>query len=248
MQVGGRPAAVLDIGERRVLVQLPVELPPGQTTVVMTVRGAASAPASIRLEPYAPVLLRLSREPPLGDVLHSCQPGAAVAAGEIVTAIATGLGATNPVVPTGARAPASPPAATLVKPKISVLWQEAEVLESVLIPGEIGLYRIRFRVPPGDGWHPMALHIAGYDSFPLILPVGSGLINVSAPTWQNRSDCAGVSHGGTRLRKFPRYCWTTGVRCRPAKSAGHVGRHNRHSEGFLRQERPAQSIMLTASR
>jgi len=71
-----------------------------------------------------------------------------------------------------------------VKPKISVLWQDAEVLESVLIPGEIGLYRIRFRVPPGDGWHPMALHIAGYDSFPLILPVGSGLINVSAATWR----------------------------------------------------------------
>jgi uncharacterized protein (TIGR03437 family) len=59
-------------------------------------------------------------------------------------------------------APSSPPARTLATPKILIGGQQSEVLESVLDPGELGVYRVTFKVPAiGDGPQEVALSIGG---------------------------------------------------------------------------------------
>src|SRR5262245_20674363 len=55
-QVGGREAAVISRGFTQVVIQIPVELVPGPTTVVVISNGARLDPYSITLDSYAPGL------------------------------------------------------------------------------------------------------------------------------------------------------------------------------------------------
>jgi len=158
VQVGGRPAAILAIAGSALGVQLPVELPPGPTAVVMTSRGISTPPYSITLDAYAPLLLN-------GPHLIGTYCPALAPAGTRL--IAFGLGPTNPSVLAGAEVPASPPASTVVKPSVTVAGRPAEVLASVLAPGRNeGIYHVDLRVPPGipDGLHPLVLSIGGYEA------------------------------------------------------------------------------------
>src|SRR5215469_3096712 len=57
VQVGGRPAAVLTlVSPTQIAIQLPVEFPPGPTTLVVTTRSGTSSPFNITLDSYAPTL------------------------------------------------------------------------------------------------------------------------------------------------------------------------------------------------
>jgi uncharacterized protein (TIGR03437 family) len=91
-------------------------------------------------------------------------PATPAAAGDILAIFCTGLGAVNPAVPDGAGAPASPPAATVATPSVSIGGRPAKVPFSGLSPGFVGLYQIDVIVPDGitpGNQVPVVLSIAG---------------------------------------------------------------------------------------
>jgi uncharacterized protein (TIGR03437 family) len=72
------------------------------------------------------------------------------AAGEVLEIYATGLGATNPMVPAGTAAPAKPPLAEArLKPQVLIGDKAAPVLFAGLVPGFAGLYQVNAMVPAG---------------------------------------------------------------------------------------------------
>lgn len=177
--VGGRPAAVLVQGEDRLILALPIDVPLGAAELILTSRGVASPPVSIILVPHAPVLASTQFWP--GVYCPVLAPWG-------TTLVAYGLGRTDPIVPAGAVAPASPLASTVVKPEVIVGGRQAEVLRSNLVPGRTndGSYAIDFRVPPGtpDGNHPILIRIGGQYSNTEILRVSGAAIRSSASHWE----------------------------------------------------------------
>jgi uncharacterized protein (TIGR03437 family) len=178
VEIGTGSAAVLGLfyddwggenaGFEYLVVVLPMELPAGETTLVVTTAAGSSVPFPIHVDEYAPALFSGFF---LGRKAVNCAPaGETPVAGAIVTANAVGLGPTN----SGLNS------ATLVNPRITVGGQPAHVIESALT-SEPGWYQVSFRVPPGDGYHEVVLEIAGRRSNPLFLPVGKGVISWGNP-------------------------------------------------------------------
>jgi uncharacterized protein (TIGR03437 family) len=223
VRVGGIPAAVLGYqvfypnegGERGLQIQLPVELPPGPTTLVITTGGATSDAFPIMIEPYAPDLVgrgtapvalagpfaavRFDRALPSGGFGPPyCSTGQPPKAGELVRVYAAGLGATDTPIATGTPAPVSPLANTLSTPTILVGGRTAEVIESVLAPGEIGVYRVTFRIPDpaGEGWPDITLGIGGKSSSQASLFYAIGPAHAaSAESIQTAPSCASLAVG-----------------------------------------------------
>lgn len=223
VRVGGIPAAVLGYqvfypnegGERGLQIQLPVDLPPGPTTLVITTGGASSDAFPITIEPYAPDLVgrgtapvalagpfaavRFDRALPSGGFGPPyCSTGQPPKAGELVRVYAAGLGATDTPIATGAPAPVSPLAHTLSTPTILVGGRTAEVIESVLAPGEIAVYRVTFRIPDpaGEGWPDITLSIGGKSSSQASLSYAIGPPHfASAESIQTASSCGSLAVG-----------------------------------------------------
>ena len=173
--VGSKPAAVTLAIPTQLVIQIPVDAPPGPTTI----RVGNSAAFSITLSQYAPGLLsRGGTGTGLVQAVHS-QSGDAVdafnpaAPGESLSLYAVGLGATNPVVSTGSPAPVTPAAPTVATPSLTVGGIAASVQFAGAAPAQTGIYLVQFTLPsnvPG-GNQPIVLSIGGADSQMLTLPV-----------------------------------------------------------------------------
>jgi uncharacterized protein (TIGR03437 family) len=194
-QVGGQAAPVLQrprwydanntvIGDLLV-IQIPMELTAGPTTLEVLAGGVTSASFPLLLNFYNPILVvsggpRYARFehvlPGAGFMPISCFPGEIPKPGDLLAAYAIGLGPTDPAIPNGVATPAAPLAHTLAKASITVGGQAAEVLESILVPGEVGLYRVTFKVPStANGLLAISLGIGGAISADSYLPVGQAL-------------------------------------------------------------------------
>ena len=176
--VGGRPAAILGYGKEEPVgewleVQILVELTPGVTTLELTSGGVTATPVSVTIDQYAPQISRVPAD---------CSLGWTFKPGERAELYAIGLGVTNPIVSTGVAAPALPLAHTLVMPRVSFEGRPMEVLESVLAPGEVGIYRVRFKVPAAEGFYRLDLGMGEKISngTPSV-PVGNLIVHGSAP-------------------------------------------------------------------
>jgi uncharacterized protein (TIGR03437 family) len=177
VRVGGRPAVVLGYGYEEPVgawldVQIPVDLTPGPAALEVTSGGVSAEPFPVTIDPFSPELYRLPVD---------CSPGGTLKPGDRGVLYAIGLGATNPVVATGVAAPASPLAHTLVMPGVAFQGQPVEVFESVLAPGEVGIYRVTFKVPAAQGFQRLELGIGGkISSGTPSVPVGNTLSHGSA--------------------------------------------------------------------
>lgn len=188
--VGGRQARVLGIPDWYsvgIEVQVPTELTPGTTTVIVTTKAGSSPAFPITLDMYSPGLLPGVNIPRLSNPSSGCYSRAA-SPGDAVTVYATGLGPTNPPVPTGAAAPAEPAATTVVKPVVTVGGKVVELLDSSLSPGSAGQYSVTFRAPAMTGLLGVTVSIGGQTSNTVPLPIGgtytsSTFLTVGAATW-----------------------------------------------------------------
>jgi uncharacterized protein (TIGR03437 family) len=154
VRVGGLSAPVWRTdplyGIRLVYFQMPAELPTGPTNVVIVSGGKSSEAVAIVLDAYAPALIGGRIERGLSGGMFSawsCASGQTPRPGDLVRAYVYGLGATDHLVFAGTASPANPLAKTLATPVVMIGDQKAEVVESVLSPGEIGIYRVTFKVP-----------------------------------------------------------------------------------------------------
>jgi uncharacterized protein (TIGR03437 family) len=153
--INGKPAFVYYISPTQINVQAPSDTAVGAVSVVVTNRGAASAPASAQLQAVAPAFFQYpgadyataSRLPDYAAVADPAAVLGTVAAkpGDLVVLWGTGFGATNPPTPAGTVVSGAPVVVTA--PTVMVGGVAAQVLSTVLTTGCAGLYQVTIRIP-----------------------------------------------------------------------------------------------------
>ena len=121
VQLGGKAAAVLTpASPTQIAIQLPVDLAPGPTTLVVRTSAGTSAPFPITLDAYAPTLRGAGSE---------CKTGVDT----FLEVIDEGLGSTDPPVATGETTSPASLARTLVTPSVTLDGVQTGVITSVLV-------------------------------------------------------------------------------------------------------------------
>jgi uncharacterized protein (TIGR03437 family) len=172
--VNNRAAPILFASAKQVNILIPNDTEPGEAVVRLERDGQASNQVSVKVQPFAPRVLRFGRDLPpsieglldygiaqiggTNPVAYAVPPTPglvtrAVRRGEILTLYGFGLGRTNPLVPDGALPPSSEPLARVTPaPRVhfggSGIGGTAAIVDADfigLIP--IGLYQINVRVP-----------------------------------------------------------------------------------------------------
>jgi uncharacterized protein (TIGR03437 family) len=154
MLVGAVDAPLYSLSDGRLDVQIPFELAPNrQYQVIASVNGALTLPDTIDVSPVSPGVLTAADGTAVTQHADSTpvDQGHPATRSEMVTIYLSGMGATNPPVPSGQLAPSPGPQAT-VPAAVTVNGQNAVVPFAGLTPGGIGLYQINFQVPPGAGF------------------------------------------------------------------------------------------------
>ena len=174
--IGEKEAPLFYVGPGQVNVQVPVELAPDrQLQVVVETNGVPSAPEPLQTAGSRPGIFTLG--PPYdeqGAILIANTNRLAMPAtpgipsepariGRFISIYCTGLGATDPTVPSGQPATSEPLA--VVKTAVTVLIgeQPAAVNFAGLAPGFVGVYQVNAEVPPG---------ITAGDAIPVVLIQG----------------------------------------------------------------------------
>lgn len=161
-QVGPYQAPLYFLSNGQVNIQIPAEISgTQQVPIVLSVNGALTLPVMLSVVPSGPGVLSMfdGPTPPSvqngahiiaqhlnGSAVTTASPGKP---GEYLVMYLVGLGATDPAVPSGMAAPASPLSNVTVKPVVTVDSQQSNVYFAGLTPGFVGLYQIDFQVPTG---------------------------------------------------------------------------------------------------
>ena len=148
--IGGIAAPLYYVSPGQITAEVPFELSPNeQVQVIVNANGALSTPGVVQLSAVSPGIAVL----PNGDAIATHLNGALVTEtlpaqpGEFLVLYASGLGATNNPVATGAASPSNPLASALSVPALTVNSEAASVLFAGLTPTLVGLYQIDFQVP-----------------------------------------------------------------------------------------------------
>jgi uncharacterized protein (TIGR03437 family) len=175
VSIGGFPAPLFYGSDGQINAQLPNELAPGQQyELLASVNGFYSNPITVNTTALQPGLASFAD----GTVIaqdtsyqlitadHPAHPG------EAIILYATGMGATNPAVATGAVTPQSPLSNAVVQPQVTVGTANAKVLFAGLSPGSVGLYQIDVVIPSGiTGNVPLVVTQNGVASNTVTVPV-----------------------------------------------------------------------------
>jgi uncharacterized protein (TIGR03437 family) len=148
--VGGKAAYILSATNNQFNIQIPVDAPAGSTNITISTNGGTSPAFFVTLAQYAPALLTIGGNGTGHAVEANFAPTFTnpTKAGDAITLAATGLGATNPSVPTGFTTPAAqiPTVATVTA---TIGGKAAPVVYAGLAPGYVGAYQINLTVPAG---------------------------------------------------------------------------------------------------
>jgi uncharacterized protein (TIGR03437 family) len=150
--VGGLAAPIAYASAGQINLQIPAELQANrQYQVIVNNNGVYSKPEPINTTAVQPVLAALSDGTVIAQnvnfqLINAQNPAHS---GDIIMLYLTGMGATNPPVPTGMLAPGTPPAVTSIQPQVTIDGAAANVLFSGLTPGGVGLYQINVQIPAG---------------------------------------------------------------------------------------------------
>ena len=133
--------------------QIPFELPSGGTfPLVITMGGLGSTPELITLTNTQPGIFTVAQSGS-GPGVITDEPGTLIDTanpaqrGQVVIVYATGLGPTNPTVPTGEATPFGMLARAVDGVTVAVGGVPATVDFAGLTPGFVGLYQVNVRIP-----------------------------------------------------------------------------------------------------
>ena len=176
MTFGTITAPLLYVSPTQINGQVPFEVPPGPTTVVVTNAGVASAPIAVTIRQVAPGLFHtstgraavLNQDGTVNDVANPAAPNS------IVSAFLTGQGAVDHPVLTGAPATADPLSRTILNVVATFDGDiTADVLFAGLAPTLVGVLQVNIRVPllpPGD--HALVVSIGRAPSNSALMSIG----------------------------------------------------------------------------
>lgn len=173
--VNGSAVPLLAVMPDHIEVQLPFEVGPFATFIVIT-PGGRSVPFTATVQPVAPAIFRMGTPGPSAlpliyrsannDVLAFSNP---VHAKDTLMILATGLGRTSSQPASGDASPLDPLALALTPPVVSIGNTRLEITYAGLAPGQVGVYQINATVPYNI---PEAVQV------PLTIAVGNVSTNV----------------------------------------------------------------------
>ncbi len=172
VKIGGLDAPLYYASSGQINAQVPAELQPNQRyQVIVNVNGVYSKPEFINTTPVQPGIATFQDGKAIAqdlnfnliDAQHPAHPG------DIIVLYLTGMGPTNPIVPSGVPAPGSPLAVTNIQPLITIDSAPADVIFSGLTPGAVGLYQIDVRIPSN----------AKIGDLPLVVKQGDAVSNTA---------------------------------------------------------------------
>jgi uncharacterized protein (TIGR03437 family) len=172
--VGGRLAPLYYVSGAQVNAQIPAELTPNQQyAAVGIVNNQITLPVQVTVVPIAPAVIQFQDASLIaqhGADYSLVTPTSPAHPGEHIIMYLVGMGATNPVVLSGAAAPSTAPlAAAVVQPTLTVGTLNALIYFAGLTPGAVGLYQIDFQVPPN----------ATAGNFPVVVQQGDITANIT---------------------------------------------------------------------
>jgi len=167
--VNGRAAPLLYASPSQINFQVPWETAPGNATVLVTVAGATSSPATVPVKAAAPGIFFYSSGAAIAQN-HDFSlntPANPAHEGSYLIAYLTGSGPVTPALADGAATPST----GLVQPTTSPITAtiggiNAPVLGAALTPGFVSLLQVNITVPSGlaAGSYPMVVTIGGQAS------------------------------------------------------------------------------------
>lgn len=167
VSMNGIAAPILYASPTQLNVQVPFEVSAGSVSVSVAVNGAAAGTVSIPVGNAGPGLFLLSQGAAAvvnqdGQINSQSQ---AAAAGTIIAAYLTGLGAVNPSVKTGVAASPNPLSWATGAVTAMVGNSTATVQFAGLAPGFAGLYQVNILVPPlAAGQYTLRISVNGLSS------------------------------------------------------------------------------------
>jgi len=157
MTVGGADVPLFFTSDGQINAQLPFELPPNSRQQVV-VKGTQflTVPETITIAAARPGVFTLNQDGKGQGAILNVQgvlvdSKAPASAGQVVQVFLTGMGPTNPTVPSGRAAPSAEPLArvTTLPVQATVGGVAAAVEFAGLAPGFVGLYQVNVRIPSG---------------------------------------------------------------------------------------------------
>ena len=187
LAINGVAAPLFAVTPQQINFQIPWEmLGQSQATIVVTVNGVASNPATINLSTFSPGIFTLNQQgsgqgailiggtPILAAPVGTTSTSRPARRGEFVTIFCTGLGPVTNSPATGAAPPTVPQSLTTANPVVTVGGSPAAVSYSGLAPTFVGLYQVNIQIPqdaPTGDAVSVALVIGGVPSNPVTLAV-----------------------------------------------------------------------------
>jgi len=149
VSVGGISAPILYASPTQLNIQIPFEAASGATTITVSVNGNAALTTPVTIQSSAPGTFLLQQG--AGAVVNQNQSinssGQPAAAGSVISAYVTGLGAVSPAVSSGLPAPGSPLSRVVGDVTATIGNAPAQIQFSGLAPGFAGLYQVNIVVP-----------------------------------------------------------------------------------------------------
>jgi uncharacterized protein (TIGR03437 family) len=155
LSVNGLPVPMLFVSANQVNAQMPYQAI-GDVTLVLRTPGGTSDSYNLEILPTAPSVFLASAGPQVNiptvvryDDNQLVTPSHPIHRRSDTPLIIylTGLGGTNPPVPTGQPAPSDPPASSLLQPTVTLGGQQLPLIFSGLAPGLVGVNQINVDVP-----------------------------------------------------------------------------------------------------
>jgi uncharacterized protein (TIGR03437 family) len=171
--MAGIPVPLLHVSQNQVNAVVPTGLNANTSQQMLIRRGLTlSRPVSVDVAPAEPAVFVSGTRPMImhqadgGSAPVPVSPDAPATAGEVVTVLAAGLGATDPAVPDGNASPSDPLARPRDALNVSIGGADAPVALVGLVPGSVGIYQVNVTIPSGlqAGEQPLVLTISGQSS------------------------------------------------------------------------------------